>query len=280
MRRALFKIYWAMRGVVAPGLNYSQLSYEAVLRQHTGPEVRWLDIGCGHQVLPTWRASQETQLVSNCKSVVGVDFDRPSLRSHRTIRFRAQADISRLPFPDGSFDLVTANMVVEHLDDPDTQFREAARVLRPGGVFIFHTPNANGYFAVLSGLVPEALKGVLIRVLDGRPREDVFKIHYKANTEAAVDRLAAASGLEVTELKLFLTDAVFALVPPLALAELALIRLLMMERLRRYRTNIIAVLRKRDIGTSGVSAAEKAEAREEHVAGSEVNASRELERTA
>jgi len=46
------------------------------------------------------------------------------------------------------------------------------------------------------------------------------------------------------ELRLVSTDAMFAMVPPLAFVELAYIRLLMSDRLRRYRTNLIAVLRK------------------------------------
>lgn len=244
MRKTLFKIYWAMRDVVAPGLDYSQHQYEAVLREHVGPAVEWLDVGCGHQILPPWRVEAERRLVASCKSVAGVDYDQPSLETHTSIGFRVRGDISRLPFADGSFDMVTANMVVEHLDDPETQFREVARVLRPGGVFIFHTPNASGYFTALTRRVPESWKGALIRALDGRAAGDVFKTHYRANTEEDVRRVAGASGLEVAEVRLILTDALFAVVPPLALVELAYIRLLMSERMRRYRTNLIGVLRK------------------------------------
>jgi SAM-dependent methyltransferase len=244
MRRALFKIYWAMRGVVAPGLDYSQHQYESVLREHVGAGVEWLDVGCGHQILPPWRAEAERRLVAACGRVAGVDYDQPSLEKHATIAFRVRGSISRLPFADESFDMVTANMVVEHLDDPATQFREVARVLRPGGVFIFHTPNAAGYFTALTRRVPESWKGLLIRALDGRAPGDVFKTHYKANTEEDVRRVAASSGLGVEEVRLIVTDALFAVVPPLALVELAYIRLLMSERMRRYRTNLIAVLRK------------------------------------
>jgi SAM-dependent methyltransferase len=246
MRRKLLKIYWAMRGVIAPGLDYSQHQYESVLREYVGPEVEWLDVGCGHQVLPPWRLEAERRLVASCKRVVGIDYDEPSLATHTTIGFRVRGDISRLPFADDTFGMVTANMVVEHLDDPETQFREVARVLRPGGVFIFHTPNASGYFTALTRRVPESWKGGLIRVLDGRAPGDVFKTYHRANTEEDVCRLAGASGLEVVEVRPILTDAIFASVPPLALVELAYIRLLMSERLRRYRTNLIAVLRKRE----------------------------------
>ena len=37
---------------------------------------------------------------------------------------------------------------LEHLYTPATQFREISRILRPGGVFIFHTPNRRGYLTI------------------------------------------------------------------------------------------------------------------------------------
>lgn len=45
----------------------------------------------------------------------------------------AVADAERLPFPDGSFDLVLGHAVVHHLPDLPAAFAEILRVLRPGG---------------------------------------------------------------------------------------------------------------------------------------------------
>lgn len=44
-----------------------------------------------------------------------------------------QCDAAKLPFPDASFDLVIANHMLYHVDNPDAAIKEFARVLRSGG---------------------------------------------------------------------------------------------------------------------------------------------------
>jgi SAM-dependent methyltransferase len=46
---------------------------------------------------------------------------------------QAAADLTRLPYADGSFDAVVCGWVLEHLPDPHPGLRELARVMRPGG---------------------------------------------------------------------------------------------------------------------------------------------------
>lgn len=244
IRQMSYNFYDSARKVIAPGLLHSQSLYESVLESHVDSGTRWLDLGCGHQVLPSWRLEQEKKLVSRCRSVVGLDYDSGSLQAHKTISERVRGSITDLPFASSHFDLVTANMVVEHLDNPDLQFREVYRVLKPGGLFIFHTPNALGYLTIGARLVPDRFKDRLVYLLDGRSENDVFETHYKANTRKKIGELARASGFELMKIKMLVSEAGFMFVPPLAVPELVWIRLLMTESLKPLRTTIIAILKK------------------------------------
>ena len=51
-----------------------------------------------------------------------------------------RVDIEAMPFDDGTFDLVIANHVLEHVDDDLRALREIRRVLRPGGRAVLQTP--------------------------------------------------------------------------------------------------------------------------------------------
>src|SRR5262249_53460014 len=186
----------------------SQCLYEDILAREAISGITWLDLGCGHQVLPEWRANEEKALLRD-KTIVGIDCDFPSLTRHPNLSLKGCGNIGRLPFRDSSFDLVTANMVVEHLDDPRPQVQENGGILKPGGRFIFHTVNRHGHFALLRRLTPHRLKDRIVRVLDGREAEDVFEVHYKANTRHRIEELSRAAGFRVVKIRMLVTDAVF-----------------------------------------------------------------------
>jgi ubiquinone/menaquinone biosynthesis C-methylase UbiE len=230
---------------ITPGLRYSQASFEDRLREHIPKAQRWLDLGCGHRLLSEWRHDAEKALVASVPLAVGIDADFDALRRHRTLSKLCLGDITKLPFANESFDLVTANMVVEHLDNPATQFKEVGRVLSRGGRFVFHTPNAQSYVIGAARLMPDPLKKTLARVLEGRVAEDVYPTHYLANRRSQIERVAEASGLAIDELEFVASAPVLGAIPPLAALELLWIRQLQRRpSLAKFRTTLICVLRK------------------------------------
>ena len=114
IRVPLYKIYWALQRWLVPGLRYSQHLYEDVLREYGPPSERWLDFGCGHQLLPPWRLEHEKELVGQARFLVGLDYDQWSLTQHETIEHRLRGDFYGAVFVDAgnAFDHVDVDPAV------------------------------------------------------------------------------------------------------------------------------------------------------------------------
>lgn len=90
---------------------------------------RVLDAGCGPGNLSAAAATRGASVVGTDLSEVMVALARSR---HPELEFR-QADAERLPFPDGTFDAVVANLLIPHLPRPEAAMAELSRVLKPGG---------------------------------------------------------------------------------------------------------------------------------------------------
>lgn len=78
-------------------------------------------------------------MVTGARSLVAADFCAEMLEAGRAKAPHARtvcADARELPFPDSSFDAVVAGFGIRNVPDPGRAVAEAARVLRPGGVFV------------------------------------------------------------------------------------------------------------------------------------------------
>jgi SAM-dependent methyltransferase len=106
-----------------------------------------------------------------------------------------------IPFDDEAFDLVFCDNVLEHLPDPIQVFRQVWRTLKPGGIFLFKTPNRLHYVPVLARITPHGAHQFVNR-LRGRASADTFPTHYRANTPAAIRRLASEADFVVDVLRL------------------------------------------------------------------------------
>ena len=122
-----------------------------IRRSAPGARLRLLDFGCGPgfllQFCGEWFPSVRR---------VGVDLDRSVLRyASRQLPavsfLLTSASRQGLPLAEGSFDVVAALHIVEHLEDPDRFLRDARRTLKRGGLLMLATPNPAGLGARIAG---------------------------------------------------------------------------------------------------------------------------------
>lgn len=150
---------------------------------------RVLDVGCGAGFLTN-------ELARRGHQVTGLDASDTSLEVAArhdptgTVTYVA-GDAYALPFADAEFDVVSAMDFLEHVDRPAQVIAEMARVLRPGGLFFFHTFNRNW----LAWLV--VIKGVEWFVKNTPPDMHVLHLFLKPSE---VEAMCRDHGLEPLEI--------------------------------------------------------------------------------
>jgi SAM-dependent methyltransferase len=117
--------YWWHRG--------RQAIVERLVARYAPPGARLLDVGCG--------TGATTLGLRRFGPVVGLDIGSRALEVARARGLAvARASAERLPARPGSFDLVVALDVLEHLEDDVAAAREMLAALRPGGVLVATVP--------------------------------------------------------------------------------------------------------------------------------------------
>lgn len=160
-----------------------------------GPDKDLLDLGAGAGIVP------EMNFKELAGRVCGVDPDE-RVASNPYLHEGRKGFGEAIPYPDASFDVVASDNVLEHLDDPVAVFREVARVLRPGGIFLAKTPNRWHYVAIGASLTPHSFHRKFNQAR-GRAAVDTFPTRYRANSRRQLERIARQAGLELVRVEFF-----------------------------------------------------------------------------
>lgn len=151
------------------------------------PEMTLLDYGAGRgrqfDVPDPGYAQVLQKFQGKVARVIGVDL-HPGIREHPHLDERhVITPGERLPFHPGTIDVVVADWVLEHLDDPAHFAAEMVRLVPSGGWLCARTINRWGYVGIGARLLPNRIHGRLVRKLIPVARsEDVFPTLYRVNT--------------------------------------------------------------------------------------------------
>jgi SAM-dependent methyltransferase len=148
-------------------------------------------------------------------AITATDLSQPmvdhaqSLGTRRPVEWRA-ADVMDLPFDDASFDAVVCQFGVMFFPDRPAAFGEVARVLRPGGVFLFnvwdaieHNEFADVVTSAAGDLFPEDPPMFLARTPHGYFDEEVIQADVAAGgfmSPARFEHLEARSQASAAEI--------------------------------------------------------------------------------
>ena len=110
--------------------------YHDLIAKAVEPGMTVLDVGCGRGALSPYPWHKH----SNIK-LWGIDPDPTAAENPHLESFTLLTDDPNWQIPSGTVDLAIARYVLEHVVDPTAFFRNLSRVLKPGGKFLFLTPN-------------------------------------------------------------------------------------------------------------------------------------------
>lgn len=153
-----------------------------------------LDLGAGAGVV------KEMNFKGLSSKVCGVDLDERVLVNHMLDEGKV-ADVSKIPYPDSTFDVVFSDNLMEHVDSPINIYAEVLRVLKPGGYFLFKTPNKYHYMPLVARFTPHKFHQ-WFNALRGRKTVDTFPTKYQSNSRGDIKNIGMLAGFSAVQVKI------------------------------------------------------------------------------
>lgn len=149
-----------------------------------------VDLGAGRAA---WFEDDQSEIRKNIRhlkpdvgELIAVDVDEAVL-SNRSSTRNMLYDGKILPMEDSSADVIVADYVLEHVQDPGEFSTEIRRVLKPGGYFCARTPHKWNYASIGARMISNSRHGAFLsKVQPHRKEMDIFPTAYKLNTIRAI----------------------------------------------------------------------------------------------
>ncbi|MDQ3634644.1 MAG: class I SAM-dependent methyltransferase [Acidobacteriota bacterium] len=186
-----------------------------------------LDVGCGQchwtRIVSQFlgKGSEVTAVDADPKWATENDKLREFFKT-REIDFEIRkADVLSLPFEDDSFDAVTCQTVLIHIENPQNALREMKRVLKPNGILFCAEPNNLVGSVIKDSITAEFELDEIIEWFTFGLIKEKGKINLGNGDNSFGDLLTQAfSQLELTDIKAFLSDKANVIIPPYQTKEI------------------------------------------------------------
>ena len=165
--------------------------YESLVDRLIVPGCRWLDVGCGRDVFPDNRGLA-AELSSRCGTLVGVDPDA-TIQENRFVHVKVQAPLEAFEM-DETFDVITARMVVEHVQKPDAFVEKLHRLCASRGLAVIYTVNRWAPVSIFARMIPFAFHHRLKALLWETHEKDTFPVEHRMNTRSTLASLMQRHG--------------------------------------------------------------------------------------
>lgn len=161
--------------------------------QRSAPRV--LDVGCGRGI--GRHVSLQREIKAACGEFWGLEPDQGVTPEEGLFDNFQHALMETAELPADSFDIAYSSMVMEHVERPEEFLAAVRRSLKPGGVYLFLTPNAKSLVPRLTKLCRDLrIDEWSLRLVRGRQQieEYHYPVQFRCNTPQQITRLAEQLG--------------------------------------------------------------------------------------
>ena len=191
-----------------------------------------IDIGGGRN----WYLASERSKYKGLKLIV-VDPSEEELSYNHDADEKvifAMGTEEKAPIDDNTADIVTANMVLEHISNNDYTMRDINRILKPGGKFIAVMPNKFALFALINQMIPNwLLRKIMFSIMPETEGTHGFKTYYDRTYYPAMQKLLTRYGFVNTKFEFtYYQSSYFAFFLPFGIISLIWDFLMYLFRIR------------------------------------------------
>lgn len=171
----------------------------AECRQRPEPP-RVLDVGCGRGI--GRQVSLQQEIKASAGEFWGLEPDRDVTPQEGLFDHFEHALMETANLPADYFDVAYSSMVMEHVEKPEEFLAAVYGRLKPGGVYLFLTPNAKSLVPRLTKVCRDLrIDEWSLRLVRGEQQieEYHYPVQFRCNTPQQIERLAAEVGFAAPE---------------------------------------------------------------------------------